>query len=305
MASTILTHGHVAWTNITSPTSEDIRQLSACYPYFHPLNLQDCLTELEIPRLNHQDGYLFLVVQMPVWDQAIQHFRAAEVDIFIAQGILVTSHHNELRALVEVFERLRHEEGSQEEWMGQGASYLLYHLLNTLVEDCIPFVKGITHDLRHIEQNLFNNDTRHLLNELSEARRNVIALRSILDPQLGVIRSLEQGQWSFIHEELDPYWRDISDHLAQLMAILQEDAEVVSGLSDTIDTLASHRIDEVVRLLTVVTVLTLPLTLLATIFGMNIVMPYSEHPLLFFAVLGLGLALTLWLVWYFRKKNWL
>ena len=87
--------------------------------------------------------------------------------------------------------------------------------------------------------------------------------------------------------------------------MLDEQIEVVNGLSDTIDTLASHRIDGVVRLLTVVTVVTLPLTLLATVFGMNVVLPYAEHPVLFFVVTGMGVAVTLGLLWFIRWRRWL
>ena len=117
--------------------------------------------------------------------------------------------------------------------------------------------------------------------------------------------NFEDEYRQIIHEELDPYWNDITDHLSQLRWILDEQMEVVNGLSDTIDTLASHRIDEVVRVLTVVTVLTLPLTVLATIFGMNVALPYAEHPLLFFVVVGLGLTLTIVLVRYLRGRRWL
>jgi magnesium transporter len=143
------------------------------------------------------------------------------------------------------------------------------------------------------------------LHEVAVVRREVIALRSMHKPQVGVIGVLVQGDWPFVHKDLALYWGDLSDHLAQLCATLDEYSEVVGGLSDTIDTLASHRIDEVVRLLTVVTVLTLPLTLLATIFGMNVLMPYAERPLLFYSVVILGLALTLGLVWYLRRRSWL
>jgi magnesium transporter len=269
------------------------------------LNLQDCLTELEFPKIDQHDEYLLLVVQMPIWDDRQGFSHPAEVDIFIARGILVTSHQNELKPLVEMFERASKDEQVRLDWMGQGASPLLYHLLNALVDNCFPIVQAVDQKLRHIEGHIFADDTRHLLYELAEIRRSIIALRRILHPQLDVIHGLEQGNWPFIHEELDIYWGDIGDHLAQLCAMLEEDAEVVNGLSETVDTLASHRIDEVVRLLTVVTVLTLPLTLLATIFGMNIAMPFSEHPLLFFFILGAGFALTLWLVWYLRRRKWL
>ena len=305
MTTTTLTHDHVTWINMVHPTPEDVEQLAAQCPHFHPLNLQDCLTEREFPKLDHYDDYLFLVVHLPFWDADERLSRPAEVDIFVARGILVTSHRGELKPLVDLFANAQADESLRAELMGQGASPMLHYLLSMLVDYCFPIIRHVGKDLRHVEENMFHQDTRRILYEVAVVRRDVIALRSILKPQLDVVGALVRGNWPFIHEELDPYWGDINDHLAQLCSILDEYAEVVSGLSETIDTLASHRIDEVVRLLTIVTVLTLPVTLLATIFGMNIAMPMSEHPLLFYTVIGLGLALTAWLVWYLRKRNWL
>ena len=305
MATSILTHGRVTWTNMVHPSEEDIRQLAARYPQFHPLNLQDCLTDLEFPKFDHYNDYLFLVVQMPVWDAGEQISRPAEVDIFVAEGTLVTSHREELPPLMEMFERAQADAALRAEWIGHGASPLLYHLLNALVDDCFPSVRRVCENLRHVEDHMFHNGTRHLLHEVAVVRRDVIALRSILKPQVGVVSALVQGTWPFIHADLALYWGDLSDHLSQLCATLDEYGEVVGGLSDTIDTLASHRIDEVVRLLTVVTVLTLPLTLLATVFGMNVVLPYAEHPVLFFFVTGAGVAVTLGLLWIMRQRRWL
>ena len=152
---------------------------------------------------------------------------------------------------------------------------------------------------------MFHAEVRGLLNDIAVLRRDIISLRSILRPQMSVIAELIRGSWPFIHDELDPYWGDINDHLSQLCSLLDEYSEVVSGLSETVDTLASHRIDEVVRVLTIVTILTLPVTVLSTIFSMNITLPMGKHPLLFFAILTFGLLLTTWLVWYLRRKRWL
>ena len=305
MATHILTHDRVTWTNIVHPTADDIRQLAARYPQFHQLNLQDCLTESEFPKLDHHDDYLFLVVHLPVWSGKDRITHPAEVDIFITRGNLVTSHRGELHTLTGLFERAQADETERARLMGRGASPLLYELLNALVDECFPLAERMDRDIRHVEDNLFDNDTRHVLDELAVIRRELIATRRILHPQVETVRRLVEGRWAFIHEELDPYWSDITDHLSQLRWILDEQMEVVNGLSDTIDTLASHRIDEVVRLLTVVTVLTLPLTVLATIFGMNVALPFAEHPLLFFVVVGLGLALTITLVRYLRQRRWL
>ncbi|MBE0698789.1 MAG: magnesium transporter CorA family protein [Anaerolineaceae bacterium] len=305
MPTTTLTFQNVIWTNIVHPDPQDLSELSARYPNFHPLNLKDCLTELEYPKLDHYDHYLFLVVQMPYQDHQQKSLRPAEVDIFIAHGNLITSHRGELKSLQSMFTVLQSDELRREEWMGRGASPLLYNLLNTLVDDCYPLARQLGVRLRHIEENLFNNNVQHLLHEISSLRRDIIILRSILKSQLGIVQSLIRGNWSFIQENLDPYFGDINDHLSQLCSLTDQYTEVIDGLSDTIDTLASHRIDEVVRLLTITTVLSLPVTILATIFGMNIAVPFAQHPFLFYGIVLAGVGLTIWLIWYLRTRNWL
>lgn len=305
MATQILTCNEVHWTNIVRPTEEEIQALGHRFPNFHPLNLQDCLTELEYPKLDHHDHYLFLVVQMPFWDEAAQISRPSEVDIFISHNELITAHRGELKPLVSMFETAEQDATQREAWMGQGASPLLYQVLDELVDYCFPIVHKVGQKLRGIEERLFQNNMQHLLYEVATVRRDIIVLRSIFNPQKEIIEALIRGNWAFIQEHLDPYWGDISDHLSQLCLLIDQYAQVIDGLSDTLDTLASHRIDGVVRLLTVTTILTLPVTLLATIFGMNVVMPFYDHPLLFFAIVVAGIVLTVVLIWYLRTRRWL
>ena len=305
MPTSLLTHGRVTWTNIVRPDEADLDELARRYPQFHPLNLKDILSQTEVPKLDHHDDYLFLIVALPQYDVAERLYRAEEVDIFIAKGNLVTTSTGNVPILNEAFRSATQDQHVREALMGRGASPLLYELLNRFLESIMPLPEGFDHDIRHIEANLFSSDTRHILNEIALARRDLIALRHILRPQLPVIRALADGEWSWMHEELTLYWSDIYDSLARLEARLDEHVEVVGGLSETIDTLASHRIDEVVRVLTIITVLTLPLTLLSTVFSMNVVLPYENHPAVFFAVVILGVTLTAALVWYLRRRRWL
>jgi len=189
--------------------------------------------------------------------------------------------------------------------MEHGASPLLYQLMNSLVDYCYPIVHRVHQNLLRVEEEMFFANPQHLLQDVAIVRRDIISLRSILKPQRDVVAGLIRGSWTFIHEDLDPYWGDINDHLAQICSLLDEYSEVVDGIADTIDTLASHRIDGVVRVLTIVTILALPITVLSTIFSMNVSLPFGEYPLLFFLVVGLGLALTIFLLWYLRKQKWI
>ncbi|MCP4421869.1 MAG: magnesium transporter CorA family protein [Chloroflexi bacterium] len=305
MSTDILHYGRVTWINITDPTPGDMRLLREQHPNFHSLHIRDCLTELEFPKLDVGDGYLFLVAQLPRWNGETQICHPAEIDIFVASGVLITIHTGEIKPLNEMFSNAKADENTLAEMMEKGASPLLYQLLETLVSYCDPILAKVNQSIRHIELGLFEDDIERILHEVAVVRRGVIAIRHILRPQLDVVRALEKGDWPFIQDELDIYWDDIGDHLMRLLGMLDEHVEVIGGLSDTIDTLASHRIDGVIRLLTIITILTVPLTVLSTIFGMNVDLPYGSGPTLFYIVNVIGVLLTVGVIVYLRRRRWL
>lgn len=306
MTTNIVRHDRVIWTNIINPSPEDMLQLQDQYPQFHRLNLSDCQTELEFPKIDPHQDYLFIVIHMPVWHEAERVYLPSEVDIFLSRGILVTTHEGVLEPLDNLFYAADKDERRREQLMGKGATPLLYEIYQALVEYCFPIMNRLNQDIRHIENHLFDEETTHLLKDIAVVRRDVIALRHILRPQLDVIERLENGDWPFIQQGLSPYWRDIHSKLLKLRALLDEQMDVVNGLSDTVDTLASHRIDGVVRVLTLITILTAPLTLLATVFGINVdLLPDIYHLELFLLVNVFGITLTIFLVLYLRRKTWL
>jgi magnesium transporter len=305
MSTIIINTASVTWTNIVKPSWTDIDQLRDSYPHFHPLNLNDCMTDLEFPKLDHHDNYLFLVTQFPRWDASSLICQPAEVDIFITHGVLVTSHGGDLKPLNDLFASVQSDPVLREKLMSHGASPLLYEVLNALIQYCYPILHKVNQKIRHIEHDLFSADTPHILQEVALARRDVISLRHIVIPQIKVVYELEKGDWHFIHDDLDIYWGDIGDHLAQIGSMLDEQREVIAGLSETIDTLASHRIDEVVRLLTLVTLISVPITVIATVFGMNVALPYGSHHIPFYAINAIAILITILVLWYLRRKHWL
>lgn len=305
MSTDSLQYGRVTWINITNPTHEDLDALSRQHPNFHPLHIGDCLTELEFPKLDVGDDYLFIVAQLPRWNGETRISYPAEVDIFVASGVLVTVHNGDIKPLNKMFTNAKTDEAAMEKMMSNGASPLLYELMDTLVRYCDPILEKVNQNIRHIELSLFEEDMEHILYEVAVARRGVIAIRHILRPQLDVVRALESGSWPFIQGHLDMYWDDIGDRLMRLLSMLDEHVEVIGGLSDTVDTLASHRIDGVVRLLTLITILTVPLTVLSTIFGMNVALPYGDHPLPFYLINVIGIIMTVGVIWYLHRRRWL
>ncbi len=136
-------------------------------------------------------------------------------------------------------------------------------------------------------------------------RRDIIALRRIIRPQIAIVATLEQKDRPFIQEELDVYFGDIVDHLNKARDILEDHREVIEGLSETSDSVISYRINEMMRILAIISVVMLPLTLLSGIYGMNIGLPLRTHPLAFAFIIGLMILMAGGMMFYFKRRRWL
>lgn len=304
MAYEKLSHNGVTWVDVTAPTKKDMEQLKEDFPQFHPLALEDCLSLLERPKIDDYDDHLFVVMQFPAWDKSEMISHPKEVDIFVGSGFVVTVHDGKLKPLVRLRAQMQEEE-KRERLLSQGASRLMHTIIDRLVDYLFPIITKMDAKIHAIEQNIFSEDTRGIVREISVVRRDLIVVRRILRPQTLVLAALEKMDRPFIREGLDDYFGDILDHLTKVRDIMEENAEVVVALADTIDTLASVRINEVMRVLTVISVIMLPLTLIAGLYGMNIPLPFQGQAWSLVGVLGLMLLISLGMIWYFRHRRWI
>ena len=299
-----VTYGKVTWTNIERPTPEDIGVLRRNYN-FHPLDLEDCLSKIERPKIDEYEDYLFIVMHFPVYDPDQHISRPSEVDFFIGSGYLVTIHDGILKPIYQLFDDCQRYERTRAKHMGRGASRLLYSVIDALVDYCFPILDKVDSNIRVIEEEVFTEDMRRIVQEISIVRRDIIALRRIIRPQIAIVANLEQKDRPFIREELDVYFGDIVDHLNKAWDILADHREVIEGLSETSDSVISYRINEVMRILTIISVIMLPLTLLSGIYGMNIYLPLARNPLSFVFILGLMILMAGGMILYFKRQRWL
>ena len=300
-----VTYGKVTWTNIEKPTPEDIEVLRRNYS-FHPLDLEDCLSKIERPKIDEYEDYLFIVMHFPVYDADKHVSRPSEVDFFIGSGYLVTVHDGILKPIYQLFDDCQRYERTRVKHMGREAGRLLYSVIDALVDCCFPVLDKVDSNIQVIEDEVFTEDVmRRIVQAISILRRDIIALRRIIKPQIAIVANLEQKDRPFIREELDVYFGDIVDHLNKAWDILEDHREVVEGLSETSDSVISYRINEVMRILTVISVVLLPLTLLSGIYGMNIYLPLARHPLSFIFVTGLMILVAGGMLFYFKRRGWL
>lgn len=305
MSFETISHGRVTWTNITRPTSADMQRLSEAYAQFHPLALEDCLSHIERPKIDEYDDHLFIVMHVPQWDASSRISRPAEVDFFIGPGYLVTVHAGELKPLDNFYEQVNTDPEIRTRYMSQGASRLMHAVMDRLTDYIFPLLYKVDSNIRTLEDGIFTEDTRQIVQELTFARRDIIALRRIIRPQVGILATLEEMDRPFIREDLDDYFGDILDHMTKARDIIEDSAEVIAGLADTTDTLASYRINEVMRILTVISVIMLPLTLISGIYGMNVPLPFGDSRLSFVGIMGGMLFISLAMLAYFRYRRWL
>ena len=306
MSLNTVTENKVSWINIEKLTPEDIAHLRRYYP-FHPLDLEDCLSNIERPKVDEYEDYLFIVMHFPVYDAHRQISRISEVDVFIGSGYLITIHRGDLRPLIDLFQECDRDERARLRHMSKGAGQLLYGILDRTVDYKMRILARVGERIQQVEETVFTKDMRHIVEEISSIRRDVIALRRIIKPQIAVVTNLERKDRPFIREGMDVYFGDIVDGVSRAWDELEDHREVIESLSATSESITSYRINETMRALTVISVLLLPLSVVAGIYGMNIWLPFAsdmQSPWTFFGILGVMLAMVLGLLGFFRWKKW-
>ncbi len=295
------------WIDIENPTSEDTDHLAENYP-FHKLELDDCLSRIQRPKIDYdeKDTYLFLVFHFPVFNKEARITTTSQVSAFLGKDYLITLHAGNLKPLTAFFTDCNTNEDTREEFMSHSPGYLMYQILDRLVTYCFPILNKIGNNIDATEERVFLDDAREAVRELSMLRRDVLTFRRMIKPQTDVFEWLEKSELSLIKEDAEVYFGDLADHNHKIMDTLDEYKEVIDGLNDTNNTLTSFRINQVMRLLTVISVILLPLTLVSGIFGMN-VSPLTDdgNPTTMVAVLVAMIVIAVGMLVFFRSKRWI
>jgi magnesium transporter len=296
-------HG-LTWIHLDAPTLEEASTLAERFGW-HPLDLEDVLSRRQRPKVDEYPEYLFGVLHFPVYDKAVQRLNAAELDFFVGPDYLVTLPNVELLPVTRLFRRCEEDAELRDQLFSKGSGYLLYHILDDLFDYCFPILDKIGHKLDSVEDDLFEKRAEEVVRDLSNVKQEIISYRKIIKPERSTLRLLERQVERFLPEQLELYFDDIVDASERVWDLLDNYKEVVEALEDTNESVISHRQNDVLRVLTVVTVILLPLTLITGVFGMNVHFPGFETATAFWAIVGFMLGLGAGLTAFFRYKRWL
>jgi magnesium transporter len=303
-APDIIEAAGLRWIHIESPRSADRDWLEEHFE-FHPLDYEDVYSRNQRPKLDQYDDYVFIVLHFPLFDKDTGRILTAELDLFLGPDYLITLPNIPLPPLSAMFERYREKDDLREEVFSKGSGYLLYKIVDVGVDAAFPMLRKMGLKLERLEDDIFEGRSSEIVRELSEAKQEIINFRKIVRPQRAVLRDLERTKQRYLQEELEIYFDDISDAAERTWDTLENYKEVIEGLESTNESVLSHRLNDSFRVLTAASVVLLPLTLIASIFGMNVHFPGEGEAVSFFAIIGLMAVMLLVLVILFRRRGWL
>jgi len=301
-----LSFAGLTWIHLDSPTLEVAQELAERFGW-HPLDVEDVLSRRQRPKVDDyaDEGYLFAVLHFPAYDPSIQRLNAVELDVFVGPDYLVTLPGTNLRPITGPFQRCQEDEHFREQLFPKGSGRLLYEVLDDLFDYCFPILDKIGHKLDSLEDDVFEGRSEEVVRDISNVKQEIISYRKIIKPERSTLRVLERHVERFLPEELELYFDDIVDAAERVWDILDNYKEVVEALEDTNESVIQHRQNDVLRILTVFSVVLLPLTLITGFFGMNVKFPGFDTFWAFWAILAAMVAALLGLLAFFRHKRWL
>ncbi len=295
----------LTWVHVDAPDPATANELSDRFGW-HPLDVEDILSKRQRPKVDDYPDYLFAVLHFPVFDKAIQRLNAAELDIFLGSDYLVTLPNVELLPVTRLFNRCRDDEALRNQLFSKGSGRLLYEVLDDLFDYCFPILDKIGHKLDRIEDDVFEElASEEVVRDISNVKQEIISYRKIIKPQRPTLRVLERTVERFLPEELELYFDDIVDASERIWDLLDNYKEVVEALEQTNESQIARHQNDVLRVLTVFSVVLLPLTLIASIFGMNVHFPGFGTAEAFWLIVGAMIGVTIGLVGFFRWRRWL
>jgi magnesium transporter len=292
------------WINIERPRPVDMAWLEEHFA-FHTLDFEDVRSRNQRPKVDEYDDYLFIVLHFPRYDKRVSRLNAAEVDIFVGPDFLITLPNEPLQPIEYLFERCRTNEEVRDDIFSKGPGYLLYKIVDDDVDASFPMLAKMGNKLERIEEDIFEGKGEDVVRDISNVKQEIINFRKVVRPQRAAFRDLERNKARYIAEDLDIYFEDVIDASERVWDLLENYKEVVEGLEATNESALAHRTNETFRILTAISLIFLPLTLIASIFGMNVKVPGEGSIHAFWVIMVVMFAVLVGVALFFRRRGWL
>jgi magnesium transporter len=280
---------------------------------FHELNIEDCLSKIQIPKVDIYDDHIFVILNFPTIDKDKGLFRSTQLSIFGGQDYLVTVQQGDLKPLNEAFQICKVDQNYRESFMGNSSGYLLHRIIDLLVDDLLHMLMKIEGNLDDIEDVVFDEKTA-VAREISLLRREITTLRRLVLPLKRTILELSREVQRFSEEDLGPYFDDVRDHIDKVIEVLDEAKETIEIFKDTDFMLSTEKSNKILAILTILFTLSIPASVVAAFYGMNVNLPggIETGPATFLGkytslivLILVAIILVVAMMYWFKREGWL
>ena len=297
------------WLDLEKPTAEETKLVLEDIFHFHPLSIEDCISISPSPKVEQYvpkeedrfPTYLFIVIHAVDYSRKDGVFATSELNFFLGKNFLVTFHEMPLRSVQATEERCLKGTGH----LARAPDRVAHTLLDGIVENYKPALEELSFEIGELEQSVVESPSPKLLNRIIQIKKEVLHLRQIIGPQREVLARFARGEFKLIRAHLVPYYRDVHDALFHISELAQAYTDSLTGILQVYLNMSSNQTGEVVKLLTMITVITTPLMMIGTWYGMNFkVMPELEVRYGYEIAAAVTMIATAATYWYFKKKKW-
>jgi magnesium transporter len=292
------------WIDLMAPTVEESQQVLEGIYQIHPLAVEDAVKDSHLPKLDDYGQYLYLVFHTLVQGDERMDIHTEELDVLLGANFLITMHEDQ-RASIDL---LCQPDYHREAGLAQGPAYLLYQLLSRQVDGYIPLLDSFEAKLEALGDQIFQRrmgDGHTLLNDVLTAQSSALRVHRVLQPQGELLHRLVRNEYAVIPAELRIYFQDLYDDVSRLTGLTDNMRELTRSIIDTYQALTNNRLNDVMRMLTVISTIFMPLSFLAGVYGMNVPLPGQTRPWFFFFLVLVFVGVAGVMGWYFRRNRWL
>jgi len=304
------------WVNLQNPDRSEVEKLAEKY-HFNTLNIEDCMTKFELPKLDSYDDHFFVILQFPPLSQKVGMPRNSQLSVFLGKDFLVTIHQGDLKPLVELIEICKTDSDQQrkDRLLEKSSGVLLHEIIDVLVDDLLHTSRKIIANLDEIEDRVFD-ETKPVARSIALLRREINRLRRIVNPLKKFVLEIAKNIKRFSEredEELALFFDDIIDHIDKVIETLEESRETMEIYKDTDFVLSTEKTNKVLAVLTIIFTLAIPSTVIGTFYGMNVNLPGGNGdnlmilgPFTAFIIIIIASAIPAILMFtYFKKLGWI
>ncbi|MDY0286469.1 MAG: magnesium transporter CorA family protein, partial [Bacteroidales bacterium] len=264
---------------------------------------EDCKSYNQRPKIDIYDDYYFLILHFPYFDRQNRFLKTREVKIFWGEDYVITigKSHWVVR---DLFQEAKYAL-DDEKFQLASSDQLLYVILEKLMIETMKLVRQIGSEVDTINRELFSKRSVHIIEVTSIVRKNIIMLNTIFKPQLRLFHKFESGEIEGYADNMEDYWGNILDYYQKMWDMTEDYAEIIDGLSMTFDSLQANKTNEIMKILTFISTIVLPLTFLTGLYGMNVNLPMDQNAHTFWFILGLMATIAALMIFYFKRKHWM